>query len=88
MVLDRGKSDYLASHDLEDFTTVVDARAAIVKEVEEAQPKVRDYVKFAARRLLELPSFLDTLPGHLPPDTASQKRFPIILKGCGDWQTE
>jgi 3-methyladenine DNA glycosylase/8-oxoguanine DNA glycosylase len=59
---------------------VVDARAAIVKEVEEAQPKVRDYVKFAARRLLELPSFLDALPGHLPPDTASQKRFPIILK--------
>jgi hypothetical protein len=78
--LDRGKSDYLASHDLEDFITVVDARAAIVKEVGESQPKVRDYVKFAARRLLESPSFLDALPGHLPPDTASQQRLPIILK--------
>lgn len=78
--LDRGKSDYMASHDLEDFITVVDARAAIVKEVGEAQPKVRDYVKSAARKLLESQSFLDALPGHLPPDTASQQRLPIILK--------
>jgi predicted nucleotidyltransferase len=33
---DRGKRDYLASHDLEDFIAVVDSRSALMTEIESA----------------------------------------------------
>jgi hypothetical protein len=78
--LDRGKGDYFASHDLEDFITVVDAREAIVEEVHSAQPTVSAYLESAVGRLLRSREFIEALPGHLPPDAASQQRLPLILK--------
>src|SRR5690606_2369652 len=35
---DRGKGDYLFSHDLEDIVTVVDGRPSIVEEMNAAEP--------------------------------------------------
>ena len=77
---DRGKGDYFASHDLEDFITILDGREAIVEEVQAAQPTVSSYLKSATRNLLESETFLEALPGHLTPDSASQRRLPLILK--------
>jgi hypothetical protein len=37
----RGKRDYPASHDLEDFVTVVDGRSSLVTELEGASPELK-----------------------------------------------
>jgi hypothetical protein len=72
---DRGDGDFHASHDLEDFTTVIDGRENIVAEVEAAPAALRGYVVTAVRTLAEDPAFQEALPGHLPGDSASQGRL-------------
>jgi predicted nucleotidyltransferase len=49
--VDRGKGDYQASQDLEDFVTVIDGRARIVGEIAAAPDDLRDYLVGAIRRL-------------------------------------
>ena len=74
----RGKADYMASHDLEDLITVLDGRMEIVEEIRQSEEGVKRYLAEQFRRLLEKDEFLDALPGHLPPDEASQQRVPIV----------
>ncbi len=69
---DRGHGDYQASHDLEDMIAVVDGRSEVVDEVANADPHLVAYVATMLRRLLADQSFIAALPGHLPPDAASQ----------------
>ncbi len=76
----RGKNDYLASHDLEDFVTVVDGRSLLAAEVETASRDLRAYVAETVNTLLGQPRFLDALPGYLLPDKASQARIGMLLK--------
>lgn len=76
--LDRGEGDYYASHDLEDFITVIDGRESIVTEVAAAPEALRTYVIDAVRTLLAQPAFNESLPGHLPGDEASQRRLPAL----------
>jgi hypothetical protein len=76
--VDRGDGDYNASHDLEDFVTVVDGRENIVAEVDAAPSALRRYIIASVRGLLAAPSFLEALPGHLPSDRASQQRLPLL----------
>ena len=79
--LDRGDGDYYASHDLEDFVTVIDGRANIAGEIDRAPAALRQYLVKAMRSLLATPSFDEALPGHLPLDSASQKRLrPLRAK--------
>lgn len=77
---DRGDGDYYASHDLEDFVAVVDGRADILRDVEQAPSALRHYVSKAVLGLLAAPAFAESLPGHLPPDAASQQRLPSLRK--------
>jgi len=78
---DRGDGDYYGSHDLEDFITVIDGRDNIVAEVDHAAPTpLRSYVIESARRLMAAPLFNEALPGHLPPDRASQQRLPALRR--------
>jgi predicted nucleotidyltransferase len=76
----RGKNDYVASHDLEDIVTVIDGRSEIAKEVGRSETPVREFLRDEFRRLLHSREFLDSLPGHLLPDTASQQRFLIVVE--------
>ena len=81
---ERGDGDYYASHDLEDFVTVVDGRKDIVDEVDQALPPLRDYLVKGVCDWLKTPEFIEALPGHLPADSASQQRLPLLkakLKG-------
>jgi len=73
--LDRGKSDYYASQDLEDFVTVVDGRENIVAEVDQAPVEMRRFLIDAARTLTSTAEFDEALPGQLPSDSASQQRL-------------
>lgn len=75
----RGQGDYVMSHDLEDLVAVIDGRPELGVEVQDAEMKLKEHLasKFAA--LLATPAFLEALPGHLPADTASQARLPLLL---------
>ncbi len=73
-----GDSDYYASHDLEDFITVIDGREQIVAEVEQTPPPLKDYLVNAIKALHSSPDFSEALAGHLPADTASQERLPKL----------
>jgi len=71
----RGHEDYFASHDLEDFITVIDGRPSLLQEVLDSSPELRTFLAEAVRGLLESWRFLDALPGHLSSDAASQARI-------------
>ena len=45
----RGKGDYLASHDLEDLITVVDARPELLDELRSEPEDVRSYIASAIK---------------------------------------
>lgn len=77
---ERGQNDYYASHDLEDFITVVDGRGKIVDEINEARFDLRAYLVEAFRALAVNEDFQEALPGHLPPDSASQARLPLLRR--------
>lgn len=74
----RGKGDYMASHDMEDFIAVLDGRLEIVEDIRESDKEIKSYLADRFKQLLENDEFLDALPGHLPPDEASQRRIPIV----------
>jgi len=77
--LNRGEKDYIASHDLEDVITIVDAREELLDEIASADSKVREYISKLFTQLLDEPAFLESLPGKLRGDAASQARLPIVI---------
>jgi hypothetical protein len=74
-----GRGDYFASHDLEDFITVVDGRTSLLDEVEAASAELRRFIGDAVSALLAEPRFLDALPGYLLPDEANQARIAQLV---------
>jgi len=77
---DRGRGDFLASHDLEDIVTVVDGRPTLLDEVRTAPADLRAYLAQRFRTLTTSEEFLDALAGHLPGDRASQARVPEVIR--------
>lgn len=77
---DRGGFDYMASHDLEDFITLVDGREELITEVKKAPVNLREFLAKSCQQLLGSREFGDNLAGHLPPDSGSQGRVPIVLE--------
>lgn len=77
---DRGSGDYYASHDLEDFITVIDGRENIVAEAKGAPAELRHYVIESIGGLVSTPALDEALPGHLPSDRASQQRLPRLRR--------
>lgn len=65
-------------HDLEDVIAVVDGRSELQAELAATPVQVRRYVGGELRRLLDMPTFLEALPGHLPGDAASQVRLALV----------
>ena len=76
---DRGKNDFLSSHDLEDVVAVVDGRSELTGEIRAARNDVRSYLAREIAKLCGAREFLDALPGHLPSDAASQERIVTVL---------
>ncbi len=75
----RGKNEYLMSRDMEDIVTVLDGRPEIISEIEQAIETLKTYLVEFCSELLKERDFLDTLPGHLSPDAASQSRSVIVI---------
>jgi len=76
---DRGRGDYLESHDLEDVLSVVDGRAEIVADVLQAEAAVRGYVTGVFTRLLADDGFLNALPGMVI-DGSPATRIPVVIE--------
>ena len=75
----RGQGDYLFSHDLGDIVSVIDGRDGLLVELEASDLELRQGVATAVAGLLSSRGFVDSLPGHLPGDAASQERLPDLL---------
>ncbi len=76
---DRGRSDPIASRDLEDIVTLIDTRAETVAETHTAPTDVREYIAHQLTELQKLPDFLTLLAGMVRPDDASQARVETIV---------
>jgi predicted nucleotidyltransferase len=76
---DRGKGDYVPSHDIEDIVAVVDGRASIESDVLSSPSSVRSYLSERFTALIADRDFVDAVAGHLPGDRASQARLPLVL---------
>lgn len=72
----RGRMDFQASHDLEDFVAVIEGRESIVEDVQTAPSELRRYLADAARMLLAEKRFLEVLPGFV----LESERVPLIEK--------
>ncbi|HKF81485.1 MAG TPA: nucleotidyl transferase AbiEii/AbiGii toxin family protein [Solirubrobacterales bacterium] len=59
----RGRGDHLRSHDLEDIVTLVDGRAEVLGEVDEASSGLRAFLSREVTQLLEHTRFLDLIDG-------------------------
>ena len=77
---DRGRGDFVASHDLEDIVTVIDGRAELIGEVASAPDALRTYLRDVLGPLVTNDRFLIALAGHLPGDGASQGRLPLVIE--------
>lgn len=71
----RGNNDFLFSHDLGDLIAIVDGRESLIDECRTSDGRLKSYLRDWFARLLNNPAFIQALPGHLPPDKASQDRL-------------
>ena len=71
----RGQGDFV-HHDIEDVIAIIDGRPTIEKEIESATPEIREFLAREIARLLASQTFLESLPGQLRGDSASQARLP------------
>jgi hypothetical protein len=79
----RGKGDYLASHDLDDIVSVIDGRSTIEQDIASASSEVREFLASAFVRYLASESFVESLPGHLEGNQSSQARLPRLMARIG-----
>jgi hypothetical protein len=79
----RGGGDYMASHDMEDIITVLDGRPEIETEIINSPDDLKKFLSSSFRRFLVNEEFMDAIPGHLPPDYASQARLPRLIQYLG-----
>jgi len=77
--LDRGKGDYLTSHDLEDVISVVDGRPELVEELRRAGRELREYAAEIFAKLLADEGFLNAFPG-LVIEGSPANRSPVVLQ--------
>jgi hypothetical protein len=70
----RGRMDFQASHDLEDFIAVIEGRETLLEEIAASPQELRQYLADAAKMLLAESRFLDVLPGFVLDD----ERVPLI----------
>ncbi len=74
--LDRGKGDYMTSHDLEDILNVVDGREELAIEIAAAPAELRSAVTQAFAPLVMDPDFENVLPGLI----AQPERTGVVME--------
>jgi len=77
---ERGRGDFLASHDLEDVITVVDGRDTLHDEVVAGPAALQEFIAAEVAALVRNDEFIGALSGHLPGDLAAQRRLPQLVE--------
>lgn len=80
---DRGASDMLGSHDLEDIMNIVDGRPELIDEVSAARIDLRAYLAEQCATLMQATSFVDALPGLIFPDENHAARVSMLTQRLG-----
>lgn len=75
---DRGRDDWLGSHDLEDIINVLDGRPELVDEIAASPVVVRDALAAYTKNLLAQPQFVSALPGLIFPDESLELRLRLL----------
>lgn len=75
---DRGRQDFLLSHDLEDIISVIDGRPEIVNDISNAPDDLKEYLASEFLTLMSNDQFLQALPGHLNYSNESEGRKKIV----------
>lgn len=75
---DRGRTDVLMSHDLEDIINVIEGRAAFVEEVYAASPALRAYLVSQFIGLMAVRNFFELLPGLVAHDGLHGRRVSTV----------
>lgn len=75
---DRGKQDFLLSHDLEDIVSLIDGRPEIVNDIAIVSDDLKQYLAFEFASLMNNIQFLQALPGHLNDSEQSDGRLNIV----------
>jgi len=75
---DRGKHDFLLSHDLEDIISLIDGRPEIVTDIAIVSDDLKQYLAFEFASLMNNLLFIQALPGHLNDSDQSDSRLKIV----------
>lgn len=75
---DRGKGDFLFSHDLGDIIAIIDGCDSLLDECRQVAPELQAYLQLKFAELMSNSAFRQALSGHLSPDSASQSRLPLL----------
>lgn len=75
---DRGKQDFLLSHDLEDIISVIDGRPEITSDVSCESDNLKQYLSSEFALLMSNEQFLQALPGHLNYSLEAESRKKIV----------
>jgi hypothetical protein len=76
----RGHGDYFASHDIEDIIAVVDGRPELATEVRASEAELKAYLRQQFGKMVNDPTFVESIQGHLLPDETSQERKNEVLR--------
>ena len=74
---DRGKGDFLGSHDLEDIVNVLDGRPELVDEIALSPMELQRYLAERCGALMAIPDFMDALQGMIFPDESLAERVQM-----------
>ena len=73
------RSDFGASHDIEDIVNLIDGRPEIADEVRSAEVEVRSYLREEFDDLLAS-RFIDVISWHLGPQPEDQSRTATVIQ--------
>jgi len=77
---DRGRGDFLGSHDLEDIVNVMDGRPELIDEIAASSVELRHYLSEQCASLLTMPKFGDSLQGMVFPDESLAERVQMLME--------
>lgn len=81
---DRGRGDFLLSHDMEDIISLIDGRPEIVSDIEKVFNNLKEHLSLTFSSYINNPQFVQALPGHLNYSQEIEERKKIVTQRIVD----
>jgi hypothetical protein len=75
----RGKNDFISSHDMEDFISVINGRETIVDDIKGSDSELQQFLANKIAYFLKQRLFVESLDGHLADESDILARKKIVL---------